>query len=398
MSSEVGTLPKLKEDALIAAIVGYFKAWEFFLFRRIPSMQSGEEAKKHTTAVKRLQDLVAEMLILSSNSTDPNAKKVEIITDIKESCKSTSTPIFVQKLLDMFKRGEISKDMMEQCALEMLLAGTDTSSVTLFYTIMKLAEGMHEDSLQDQLYVDIMKRRCQLLAPIQEAKCRNWRGEIIHCMESAHDADEWLEHLDTIRFELNHLIGHQSSLAEAITKETLRTKPVGPVVIRRAIEADSFIDGSGKTFTVDKGTGVIIHLALMHQNPSVFPDPEKFNPNRFLDRSAASTELLNASFFPFGKGLKGCIGQHLGMAEVRSVLVTLLSAYRFRLEDRDLTLEGLQTKWEIANQPSKTPNIIFWRRRIPVVITGAHSTGKTTLCDQLLELKVSHGLKIHSDD
>jgi len=65
---------------------------------------------------------------------------------------------------------------------------------------------------------------------------------------------------------------------EAVLKEAMRVKPVGPVVLRRAID-DDVIDG----FPVPAGSQVVINLARMHRRPAAFHQPNRFHPERFLD-------------------------------------------------------------------------------------------------------------------
>ena len=66
---------------------------------------------------------------------------------------------------------------------------------------------------------------------------------------------------------------------EAVLKEAMRVKPVGPVVLRCAIDND-VIDG----FPVPAGTQVIVNLARMHRRRVAFDQPNSFKPDRFLDR------------------------------------------------------------------------------------------------------------------
>ena len=49
-------------------------------------------------------------------------------------------------------RGEVSRDNVSQCVLEMLLAGTDTSSVTMYYLLVSLAENQH---IQDKVVAEM---------------------------------------------------------------------------------------------------------------------------------------------------------------------------------------------------------------------------------------------------
>lgn len=56
---------------------------------------------------------------------------------------------------------------------------------------------------------------------------------------------------------------------------------------------------------IKKGTVVIIPTHAIHHDPRYFPDPEKFNPERFTPESKASRNPY--TFMPFGHGLRNCI-------------------------------------------------------------------------------------------
>jgi len=64
----------------------------------------------------------------------------------------------------------------------------------------------------------------------------------------------------------------------------MRVKPVGPVVLRCAID-DDVIEG----FPVPAGTQVIINLARIHRRRATFDQPNRFQPERFLDKVSVST-------------------------------------------------------------------------------------------------------------
>lgn len=85
--------------------------------------------------------------------------------------------------------------------------------------------------------------------------------------------------------------------------ETLRKYPFGPFLNRHCNE-DYVIDETG--LTIEKGISVIVPLYGMHHDPKYFPEPDKFDPERFNDENKISIE--SCSYLPFGDGPRNCIG------------------------------------------------------------------------------------------
>ncbi|KAK8778562.1 hypothetical protein V5799_020094 [Amblyomma americanum] len=75
------------------------------------------------------------------------------------------------------------------------------------------------------------------------------------------------------------------------------------------------------------GMCVDIPVLAMHHDPDHFPDPEKFNPERFLPENKDSVRPF--TYIPFGAGPRNCVGMRLGMVQAKTILVSLLRHVRF---------------------------------------------------------------------
>jgi cytochrome P450 len=112
-------------------------------------------------------------------------------------------------------------------------------------------------------------------------------------------------------------------LLAAVVKETLRRYPPVPgVLMRRAIE-----DVQIGEWLVPKGSLVTIPFFIAQGDARWFPQPERFDPERFL--GDAARELPRGAYIPFGSGPRVCIGN--GFATMEMTLALAMLVQRFRL-------------------------------------------------------------------
>jgi cytochrome P450 len=109
---------------------------------------------------------------------------------------------------------------------------------------------------------------------------------------------------------------------DAVVKETLRVRPV-IVDVARKLTRDVEVAG----WRLPAGTLVLPAIAAMHMRPDLYPAPEEFRPERFLDGGAESY-----AWIPFGGGVRRCIGASFAQVEMRVVLREVLSRVRLRAE------------------------------------------------------------------
>lgn len=107
----------------------------------------------------------------------------------------------------------------------------------------------------------------------------------------------------------------------AAVYETLRMTPVIPIVPRWLAE-DAQI---GET-TLPAGTYVAPCPFLAHHDPKRYPEPDSFRPERFLGQRPGPFD-----FFPFGGGIRLCIGAPFALYEITAILANVLLAGRLRL-------------------------------------------------------------------
>jgi cytochrome P450 family 135 len=111
--------------------------------------------------------------------------------------------------------------------------------------------------------------------------------------------------------------------ADAVARETLRLRPVIPIVVRRLTEP---LEIGG--YELPAGVTVAPSIYLVHRRPDVYPDPTTFRPERFLEQPAGTY-----TWIPFGGGVRRCIGASFAIFEMKAVLAAI--ARRVRLSAAD---------------------------------------------------------------
>lgn len=94
---------------------------------------------------------------------------------------------------------------------------------------------------------------------------------------------------------------------EMVVKESLRLYPSAPFIAR--VLDDDLMTKQG--YLLPKGVIVNIHLYDIHRNPKYWPDPDKFDPERFLPENCANRHPY--SFVPFSAGPRNCVGKFLSI-------------------------------------------------------------------------------------
>lgn len=111
-----------------------------------------------------------------------------------------------------------------------------------------------------------------------------------------------------------------------VVNEAFRLYPPVPTVARRAID-DCDLGG----YHVPARTIVLMSQWLMHRDPKLFHDPLQFLPERWTPEYESS--LPKVSYFPFGGGLRRCIGEGFALMEIVLVLATIAPRWRFQVDE-----------------------------------------------------------------
>ncbi|KAI1326979.1 putative benzoate 4-monooxygenase cytochrome P450 [Xylariaceae sp. FL0255] len=140
-------------------------------------------------------------------------------------------------------------------------------------------------------------------------------------------------------------ITDQLPFLDAIIKETLRLHaPLPGPEPRSCPFEDVVIDG----YEVPAGTVVSIAPYTLHRNESVFPDPGAFRPERWLGEMGGDVGEMKKWFWAFSSGGRMCIGLHLAMAEMNTLVAAIYREYITCLQQRQHGVSpGITTRTEV---------------------------------------------------
>eukprot|EP00253_Pinus_taeda_P022419 PITA_22419 len=185
--------------------------------------------------------------------------------------------------------GELTNDDIKGLLQTMFLAGTDTTSITVEWTVAELIR--HPK----------MMRRCQ------EELDSAMKGEERRIKES----------------DLQNL-----PYLQAVVKETLRLHPPFPLLAPRMAAEACEIEG----YYIPKNARLIVNAWGMQRDPDVWERPLDFDPDRFI---GSSVDVRGSDFqlIPFGAGRRICAGMSMGLRIIQLMLATLLQSFDLCLPD-----------------------------------------------------------------
>ncbi|XP_068647692.1 cytochrome P450 CYP82D47-like [Aristolochia californica] len=186
--------------------------------------------------------------------------------------------------------GDDSDMYIKAMSLTLIITATDTSFVTLTWTLSLLLNHRHElKKAQDEIDTIIGKDR------------------------TVDESD--IENLPYLR---------------AIVKESLRLYPAAPLAVPHEAMEDCNIGG----FHVPAGTRIITNLYKLHRDPRIWPEPEEFRPSRFLSSHRdMDVRGKHFEFIPFGSGRRMCPGITSALQVVHFSLARLLHGFNVDTQD-----------------------------------------------------------------
>lgn len=138
----------------------------------------------------------------------------------------------------------------------------------------------------------------------------------------------------------------------ALCDETLRIYPVGLFTFFRVLKTPWTLMGQN----FEAGTQFSPCIYLLHHRPDLYPEPDQFRPDRFLER-----QYLLYEYIPFGGGNRRCLGMAFALFEMKLVLATILSQWQLQLTS-DRPIHPIRRGFTIA--PEKGVPMRVLERRV----------------------------------
>ncbi|XP_046661559.1 probable cytochrome P450 6a14 [Homalodisca vitripennis] len=143
-----------------------------------------------------------------------------------------------------------------------------------------------------------------------------------------------LEEVDSLR-EISYESIMNMEYLDMVVDETLRKyTPLG--FLNRECTQDYQI--AGTEILLEKGTHMMVSVRGLHYDPDLFPDPERFIPERFSKKNKGNIKPY--SYMPFGIGPRFCIGQRFGKLSVKTGIVMVLR--KFQVHRSSFTPEKIE--------------------------------------------------------
>src|SRR5215211_8533942 len=260
------------------------------------------------------------------------------------------------------------------------LAGPERAlRMTAFAKVRRHADELLYDEIRERRAVPDLAERDDVLSMLVQATHEDGRpmgdeelrDELMTLLVAGHEttatALAWaIERLVRHPEKLERLGSGDDDYVDAVVKETLRLRPILPVVLRR-LAGPMEIGGR----VLPEGAIAAPCVYLVHRRADVYPEPERFRPERFLEQPAGTY-----TWIPFGGGVRRCLGASFALFEMKVVLETIASRLWLRparpepepISRRAITLTPGRGSRVVASAAGGAPRRdgLEWREASPV--------------------------------
>ncbi|XP_075216332.1 putative cytochrome P450 6a13 isoform X2 [Lycorma delicatula] len=112
---------------------------------------------------------------------------------------------------------------------------------------------------------------------------------------------------------------------EQVVAETNRKYPILSVIFRKCDKRYQMPDGG----IIESGVPIIIPSSAIHFDPNYYPNPDKFDPERFNEENKQN--IHPSTYLPFGMGPRICVAWQFAVIEIKVIVARILSQYKISL-------------------------------------------------------------------
>nr|ACZ97406.2 cytochrome P450 CYP405A2 [Zygaena filipendulae] len=236
--------------------------------------------KEMTETIKNIRDLSQELIYSRKVKTHKNSEYIDEIEEEKKKNAAEDLCLLDKFLNSKLPNGEPVPDSQINEEISLLcFTAHYTTTVTMSHALYLMAK-----------YPEVQQK--------------------------AYEEQMMIFGEDKLRKATNDDLGKMKYL-EAVVKETFRVLPTVTKIGRQLQEDLTLSDGR----VVPAGTSVVVFYEAMNMNPKLFPEPSKFDPERFYGNPASY-------IVPFSAGPRGCLGSGYAWMAMKSVMSTVLRRYK----------------------------------------------------------------------
>ncbi|XP_068650576.1 cytochrome P450 71AU50-like [Aristolochia californica] len=225
---------------------------------------------------------------------------------------------------------------------------------TIIYQKLKMDKGEVEEVEGEKERIDFLQFMLNLIKEEEDSKTPFTMDHlrallmdmVVGGTDTASNTIEWaiahmmdkLEVMKKVQDELERVVGRDNIVEEshisklhyldAVVKEVLRLHPALPLLVPHCPSQSCTIGG----YTIPEGARVFLNVWAIHRDPSIWPNPSKFDPERFTQPKAKWDYSGNDfHYFPFGSGRRICAGIAMAERMVMYALASLVHSFDWTL-------------------------------------------------------------------
>ena len=252
------------------------KELDSLLYGLISDRRQQAESNSNSNSEKRYNDLLTRLL----NAQDSNTSQVR-----PSNAASTSTSTLTSN------DGKMSDKQVRDEVMTIFIAGHETTANALTWTFYLLSQ-----------HPDVEKKLLDEIDSILENRIENNGQSRILSTED----------IPKLQY------------TEKVLRESMRVYP--PVWTMGRYVEDDYSVGE---YTIPAGSSILMSQYVMHHDSGYYENTEQFNPDRWTEEF--KTQLPRFSYFPFGGGIRGCIGEPFAWMEGVLIIATIAQKWAMRL-------------------------------------------------------------------